>query len=827
MKSFIASLFFVSALFISLSLTAQLPEGFQYSVLTNQVQAPVTLDFGPNGRVYVLEFSGKVWLIEEEGLDAELMLDISEEVAGYGELGCLGFVLDPNFNINGFIYLLYCVDRHHLLYFGTPQYDPDTDEYWGPTIGRLTRYQVDISDYKTIVPNSRKVLFGDEIGTGNPCCTISHGTGDILFGTDGSLIFTVAEGNTWENYYTGGDQEIPGYCFDPQALADGILRPEENVGSFRAQQIDSYSGKVLRIDPMTGEGISSNPFFDAEDPNRARSKVWAMGLRNPYRMTLKLGTGSENMADGNPGTLYITDVGFNLWEEINVSDGPGYNFGWPVFEGNYLQDGFGPKLTRNQFEANPLSNEECNEPFFYFQDLIEQERADHDYFYPNPCNSQSNIENYANVFSHTRPTLAYRNGYNTDQLAAQLPVFNANGDATGLAITDANAEVENAAYFDGVAGAVGDFYSGDSFPEEYRNILPVIDFSGWLKVFWFDENHKLYKMEDWSEEGRQFTEMRYNPQDQCYYLIEIYGAEIIKLCFVGNLSPVVELAVTPNYGASPLEVVFDTSGTFDPEGDELSFSWDFGDGNVSDIAAPVHTYTAPDDGPHSFIAILTVTDAEGNSTERSQLISLNNTPPVVDIVNVEDGDLFRMSQATYYNMAAAVSDAEHSNDQLEFNWETRLEHNTHYHIVRNDYSETASFSLSPVGCEESGIYYYNISLTVTDPQGLTGTDAVNLFPDCENSLAELLNFNDFVLFPNPSSGIVRLGINPALWSEKLVSIEVYDIQGKRILSQEIITDYSMSTYTFDFGNLPSGIYTMRIEGPDISETERFVIHQQR
>ena len=53
-----------------------------------------------------------------------------------------------------------------------------------------------------------------------------------------------------------------------------------------------------------------------------RSKVWAYGLRNPFRFALHPITGEP----------YIGDVRWHAWEEINR--GRGANFGWPCYEGN-------------------------------------------------------------------------------------------------------------------------------------------------------------------------------------------------------------------------------------------------------------------------------------------------------------------------------------------------------------------------------------------------------------------------------------------------------------------------------------------------------------
>src|SRR6185436_14644528 len=116
-------------------------------------------------------------------------------------------------------------------------------------------------------------------------------------------------------------------------LADNIIRPKEDVGSFRSQLVDCLDGKILRINPTTGEGLPSNPFFDPAEPSAPRSRVWGLGFRNPYRMVLKPLSGGHNPDDANPGHLYVGDVGWETWESLKIVTGPGQNFGWPIYEG--------------------------------------------------------------------------------------------------------------------------------------------------------------------------------------------------------------------------------------------------------------------------------------------------------------------------------------------------------------------------------------------------------------------------------------------------------------------------------------------------------------
>ena len=92
----------------------------------------------------------------------------------------------------------------------------------------------------------------------------------------------------------------------------------ENVTGIKSQSLTSLLGKILRINP-DGSIPPDNPFYSsASDQYRA---IWALGLRNPFTFAFQPGT----------GRMFINDVGFNAWEEIN--DGvAGNNYGWPYFE---------------------------------------------------------------------------------------------------------------------------------------------------------------------------------------------------------------------------------------------------------------------------------------------------------------------------------------------------------------------------------------------------------------------------------------------------------------------------------------------------------------
>jgi glucose/arabinose dehydrogenase len=416
----IFSIFFLG--FFSDTLFSQtLPTGFSVSDIGSAWNQSVGAAFSNDGKkLFVWEKAGKIfeciWDATSQTYTKQTtpVLDISPEVGDWRDHGLLGFALDPNFDSNGFIYLLYVVDRHYLMNFGTAAYNTATNEYFNATIGRVTRYKTttDASNVVTADLSSRKVLIGETKSTGIPMLFESHGVGSLVFAFDGTLLVSAGDGASYNGDDTGSRAET----YYQQALTDGIIRPEENVGAFRAQMINSLNGKILRIDPATGDGISSNPFYQAAQPRSARSRVWAMGLRNPYRITVKPNSGSTNPATGDLGEIYVGDVGFGTFEELNIIDKAGQNCGWPVYEGQTLtRNGGGSfsnypansKTIRNRDEPNPLyGTGGCTQQYFYFGDLLKQVTADGNTTVYNPCSATTPITSTnKNRFVHHRPVI--------------------------------------------------------------------------------------------------------------------------------------------------------------------------------------------------------------------------------------------------------------------------------------------------------------------------------------------------------------------------------------------------------------------------------------
>jgi glucose/arabinose dehydrogenase len=273
------------------------PDGFTDEVIAAGLGVPTAFVSLPDGRILIAEKAGVVRLYENGAVRDTPFIDIRDRVNAFHDRGLLGLAVDPNFAQNGFLYLLYT-------------YENDASEFTGPKTGRLARYTA-VGD--TASPDTEAVLLGTIVGrscndfpAGTDCIpsdSPSHTVGNLKFAPDGSLFVT---------------------------LGDGAEFTRVDRDALRAQYLDSLGGKLLRITPG-GQGLPTNPFWNGQ-ASANRSKVWSLGLRNPYRFNLRPGS----------GTPYLGDVGWGTYEEINVATA-GANFGWPCYEGPERQGGYEPQ----------------------------------------------------------------------------------------------------------------------------------------------------------------------------------------------------------------------------------------------------------------------------------------------------------------------------------------------------------------------------------------------------------------------------------------------------------------------------------------------------
>lgn len=187
------------------------------------------IEFDHAGRLYFTEKRGRLLRMTPNGSGgfqaAVEMLDLQSQVDSESEGGLLGMALDPDFANNRFLYLFFTTTSDQ----------------------RLVRYTFDTA-FAAIESGSATVLL-----SGLPAATSIHKAGDIAIHPD-----------------------------DPYHV---LISFGDDGNSSRAQNVDFYEGKILRVDSSTGLGASDNPWYNG-NANSIRSRVWARGLRNAFRFVL-------------------------------------------------------------------------------------------------------------------------------------------------------------------------------------------------------------------------------------------------------------------------------------------------------------------------------------------------------------------------------------------------------------------------------------------------------------------------------------------------------------------------------------------------------------
>jgi PKD repeat protein len=597
------------------------------------------------------------------------------------------------------------------------------------TIGRVTRYKTIINGSGNLVIDAatRKILIGETPSTGIPLLHESHGMGTLAFASDGTLLASAGDGASY-NTTDGGSVNHTYYV---QALADGIIRPAENVGAFKSQMLNSHNGKLLRIDPATGDGISSNPFFSAAEPRSPKSRVWALGFRNPFRFSIRPGTGSANPSAGDIGEIYVGDVGWGTYEETSIIKSPGMNCGWPLYEGHTTLNSYMNLTTTNQDELNPLYGiTGCSRQYFRFKELLKQATADNITAVYNPCNA-SELIGTSNRYFHRRPAIDWRHVQNE----ARVGIFNGNNAAVAMIGTPESNVV--GAPFPGNCAVAGVWYTGDAFPAGYKNTFLQADYGGqWIKRITIDYTDVVTGVDNFGSGFSEIVCITQNPLDGTLITVQPTNTGVKKISYGGNQLPVVKISANKIYGTSPLAVNFTGNTSFDPDNNNpITYSWNYGDPgsgtNTSTSANPSHTFTFAS-GPKKYVVKLTVTDNLGASSTDSIIISINNTPPVVNITSPINNSTYLPGADTIYALSATVTDAEHNQGQLKYAWQTFLRHNNHEHAEQIDTTRNTGTSISRIGCNGDS-YYWHVELTVTDAAGLSTIDSSQIFPACASA----------------------------------------------------------------------------------------------
>jgi glucose/arabinose dehydrogenase len=182
------------------------------------------------GRLFILEQTGKVRIIQGGVLLASPFLDITNLLESGGEKGLLGLAFHPLYAQNGRFFVNY------------------TRRVTGQLQTVIAEYHVSANDPNKADPTGTITLVIDQPFD-------NHNGGQLAFGSDTYLYIALGDGGSGGAPFGNG------------------------------QDLGTLLGKLLRIDIDSGTPYvipPDNPFIN--NPS-ARGEIWAYGLRNPWRFS--------------------------------------------------------------------------------------------------------------------------------------------------------------------------------------------------------------------------------------------------------------------------------------------------------------------------------------------------------------------------------------------------------------------------------------------------------------------------------------------------------------------------------------------------------------
>jgi glucose/arabinose dehydrogenase len=298
-------------------------------------------------------------------------------------------------------------------------------------------------------------------------------------------------------------------------------------------------------------------------------------------------------------------------------------------------------------------------------------------------------------------------------------------ECANLAAGSVAAPLYTYAHVPGVGGCIimGPYLQGSSFPANYQNNLFFSDYSNsWMKRAVFDSTGQITSVITFATNVNNAVYMIQGPEGDLYW-VSISAGSIYRIRYTGtaNRAPVANATATPTSGLSPLTVTFSSAGSTDPDGETVSYLWNFGDGQSSTTPNPVHQYTAS--GVQKFVATLTVKDPEAASSQAFVTITVGNNAPTAAISKPANGLV--VAPGSTIQFSGSGTDTE---DGLlpgsALTWQVILHHNTHTHLITTITGSSGSFvAILP---DTIDTYSYELLLTATDTGGLTGSKSIRI-----------------------------------------------------------------------------------------------------
>lgn len=280
----------------------------------------------------------------------------------------------------------------------------------------------------------------------------------------------------------------------------------------------------------------------------------------------------------------------------------------------------------------------------------------------------------------------------------------------------------------GAAVVAGFVNSGNNFPSEYGGSFFFGDYvRGFIKRLTFPSGQPPQEV-TFDDSAGTVVSMKQGPNGALYYLT-IYPGGLFKVEYnTGNKPPTGKIAASPTQGKSPLTVQFSSSGSSDPDGDNLKYKWNFGDGGSSTSSNPTHTYQ----NRGIYTASLIVNDGKLDSPQVSVQILVDEEPPNPVINSPATG--------TKYNAGDTINFSGDATDKEDgvlpasaFSWKVDFHHGDHTHPFVGPINgvKSGQFTIPDRG-EPAANTFYRIILTVRDSKNLATTTTRDINPNKVN-----------------------------------------------------------------------------------------------
>jgi glucose/arabinose dehydrogenase len=282
---------------------------------------------------------------------------------------------------------------------------------------------------------------------------------------------------------------------------------------------------------------------------------------------------------------------------------------------------------------------------------------------------------------------------------------------------------------------LGPVYRHASFPAAYRGNLFFGDYANrWIRRLVFDTNGVpvgdpvFYRQPNTGS----IVDLKLGPDGALYYVTiglpwngppDEGAVHRISYAGASNQPPVAMASAFPTNGPVPLAVQFGSTNSFDPEGDSLTYQWEFGDGATSTLPHPLHSYT----NAGEYTARVRVSDGLTEAFSKPIRIRVG-LAPVAFITAPVAGASYRAGDIIEFR-GGATDPEDGALPPARLTWQVLLRHGGHVHPFLGPTNGIASGSFTVPGSGHAAENTsYEIVLTATDADGLSGSAAVAIAP---------------------------------------------------------------------------------------------------